>query len=586
MRCAAGICEADVATTGLSAPPTRDRPEPAVERRLLPRPSGRSIGVAAILLGLLAAGIVAVGALGISGPRIISSLDKIGKFLARSVPLDFSDPGLLAELTLKTLAVVISGTLFATVLSIPLAYLAARNTSPHPGLRWLARGIIVLARSIPEVILLIILVTLMALGALPAVVAIGLHSVGMIGKLFADAIEQIDEGPRTAIRAAGGGRMQEFVSGVLPQVLPSWVATVLHRNDINLRASAILGVVGMPGLGYELYTAILRLDYPRALAAAVILFLLCVAMEIIATLLRSMILGRPSGGRSLGARISRHAVAAPRRSGAAGLPGGAATRLSAPWNARRVQINVIGWLALAVLVWALWYAQINWRDVIDVWARIPERVSALFPLSFGDTPAPKMLGLVWETVYIALAGTLIAVLFSVPIGSFAARNVALNGAVHKSFRLVLLLVRGIPELLLAIILILATGFGPIAGAFALGLGGIGLLGKLLADSLEEVNPGPETALKATGARRGQIYASATFPQATPAFVGHIFYMLDSNVRAATVLGVVGGGGVGFVMFESASRSQYNVVFTIALMILAIVLVIEGVSMWLRKALAG
>lgn len=99
-----------------------------------------------------------------------------------------------------------------------------------------------------------------------------------------------------------------------------------------------------------------------------------------------------------------------------------------------------------------------------------------------------------------------------------------------------------------------------------------------------MDSGPETALKATGARRGQIYAAATFPQATPAFVGHIFYMLDSNVRAATVLGVVGGGGVGFVMFEATSRSQYNVVFTIALMILAIVLVIEGVSMWVRKAL--
>lgn len=575
-----------MAITGLSAPPRPNRSEPVVQRKLLPKPSGRSIGVSAVLLGLLLAGIVAVGALGISGPRIVSSLDKVGKFLARSVPLDFSEPGLLAELTLKTLAVVICGTLFATVLSLPLAYLAARNTAPHPVLRWLARGIIVLARSIPEVILLIILVTLMALGALPAVVAIGLHSVGMIGKLFADAIEQIDEGPRTAIRAAGGGRMQEFVSGVLPQVLPSWVATVLHRNDINLRASAILGVVGMPGLGYELYTAILRLDYRRALAAAVILFLLCVAMEIIATLLRSMILGRPASGRSLGARLSRRTVGPTARPGPAALPRHGEARLSAPWNGRRIQLNAIGWLALAVLVWALWYAQINWRDVIDVWARIPERVSALFPLSFGDTPAPKMLGLVWETVYIALAGTLIAVFFSVPVGSFAARNVAAGGAVHKSFRLVLLLVRGIPELLLAIILILATGFGPIAGAFALGLGGIGLLGKLLADSLEEVNPGPETALKATGARRGQIYASATFPQAAPAFVGHIFYMLDSNVRAATVLGVVGGGGVGFVMFEAASRSQYNVVFTIALMILAIVLVIEGVSMWVRKALAG
>ncbi|ABY22149.1 phosphonates transport system permease protein [Renibacterium salmoninarum ATCC 33209] len=576
--------------TGLSAPPSNSKTVlPAgSERRLLPRPSARSLGVAAVLLALFL-GVVAVSSLGLSGPRIVSSLDKIGKFLARSVPMDFSEPLVLAQLTLQTLSVVICGTLLATIISIPIAYFAARNTSPHPALRWLARGMTVLARSIPELVLLIIVITLVAGGPVwPSIVAIGLHSVGMIGKLFADAIEQIDEGPRIAIRAAGGGKLQEFVSGVLLQVLPSWVATVLHRNDINLRASAILGIVGMPGLGYELKASIDRLDYQRMLAAALILFALCVVMEIIATVLCSMILGRASAGKSLGSRLSRKLVTTTANGDGSlatiALPSPAKRRTSAPWTSRRIQVNLIGWLILAVLIWAVLYANINWPDVVNAVVNLPQRFSTLFPLSFGDTPAPKMMSLLWETFYIALAGTLIAVLFSVPFGSFAARNIAANGAVHKTFRLVLLAIRDIPELLLAIILILATGFGPIAGAFALGLGGIGLLGKLLADSFEEVDSGPETALKATGARRGQIYAAATFPQATPAFVGHIFYMLDSNVRAATVLGVVGGGGVGFVMFEATSRSQYNVVFTIALMILAIVLVIEGVSMWVRKAL--
>ncbi|WP_285725449.1 phosphonate ABC transporter, permease protein PhnE [Psychromicrobium xiongbiense] len=555
-------------------------------RVMLPRPSLRTAGVVVILTALAVAGVVSCLSLGLSPDRVVNSFSRIGKFLARAVPVDFSEPLVLLQLTLLTLAVVICGTLFAVILSVPVAYCAARNTTPHASLRWIARAMTVLARSTPEIVILIIMATLVSGGPVwPSIVAIGLHSVGMVGKLFADAIEQIDEGPRIAIRAAGGGRLQEFVSGVLPQVLPSWIATALHRNDINLRGSVILAIVGMPGIGYELKASIERLDYRRALAAAIILFVLCVLMEIVATVLRSMILARPAAGRSLGARLSR----ALHQRGESAAPAGsdhptARRRLSAPWNGRRVQVALIGWSLVAVLVWSLWYAQINWADVLGFWAAVPQRISTLFPLGFGDTPLPKVVELFWQTIYIALAGTLIAFVFSAPIGSLAARNVAPNSWVHAVFRLVLVVIRGIPELLLAIVLILATGFGPIAGAFALGLGGIGLLGKLFADSFEEVSPGPEIALRAVGASRTQVYASATVPQASQAIVGHVFYMLDSNIRAATVLGVVGAGGVGFIMFEAASRSQYNVVLTIALVIMAIVLVLEGMAMWVRKSM--
>ncbi|WP_449372672.1 PhnE/PtxC family ABC transporter permease [Arthrobacter psychrolactophilus] len=145
--------------------------------------------------------------------------------------------------------------------------------------------------------------------------------------------------------------------------------------------------------------------------------------------------------------------------------------------------------------------------------------------------------------------------------------------------------RGIPELILAIVLILVTGLGGSAAALALGIGTVGLLGKLLADSIEEVNPGSERALKAVGASRPQVYFSSTLPQASPVFIGHIFYAPDANVRAATVLAVVGAGGVGQAMFNAAQLSQYNVVITFTLMVIAVVLLIEGIGMFLRKLLS-
>jgi phosphonate transport system permease protein len=127
-----------------------------------------------------------------------------------------------------------------------------------------------------------------------------------------------------------------------------------------------------------------------------------------------------------------------------------------------------------------------------------------------------------------------------------------------------------------------TGLGAQAGTIALAIGGVGLLGKLLADSLEEVKPGPQQALTAAGATRLQVYAGATVPQGLKALIGHSFYMLDTNIRAATILGLVGGGGVGYYLLNAGQGSRYDLVMTIVLMILVTVVVVEGLAMWMRR----
>ncbi|WAH98794.1 phosphonate ABC transporter, permease protein PhnE [Arthrobacter sp. MMS18-M83] len=525
-------------------------PGPAPRRNAWTRRYWTRLSMTVILAALVLAGLGSFQLLDFSGARLSRTIPAAERFFARMVPLDFSRPEELLWLTVLTLAIVICGTLLSAVLSVPVAYWAARNTSPHPAFRWLGRSITVLARAFPELILIIILATMFSLGSLPGILALGLHSVGMVGKLFADAIEQIDEGPRLAIRAAGGTKAQEFVSGVLPQVAPSWVATVLHRQDINLRASAILGYVGMPGLGYELSASIQRLDYKRAMAVALIIFLLCVAMEVLSSTIRRMVLR------------------------------GGATRERRRWTG-----PALGWTVAAVIGAAVVVAAPTWSDFLTVWTVLPQRLASFLPLSIGEYTWPQILGMLGQTLAIALAGTFIGVFLSVLIGSYAARNVAPSQGIRRGARLVLLVVRGIPELILAIVLILVTGLGGAAAALALGIGTVGLLGKLLADSIEEVDPGPERSLRAAGASRPQTYASATFPQAAPAFAGHIFYALDGNIRAATVLAVVGAGGLGQVMFEAAQLSRYNVVFTMALLVIAMVLLVEALAMWIRKALA-
>ncbi|MEZ3160610.1 ABC transporter permease subunit [Microbacterium sp. BWT-B31] len=573
------------------APPKTPPVRPSVaERAPRRRVSPERIAAGLTLLALLGLAIAALVEVDISIPQMLASWSNAENFLARVGGLRLPEPAELAWQIALTVGLVLTGTLLAAVISVPVAYLAASNTTPGAGWRAAARFFGVLTRALPDVVLAMVFVLMFSLGALPGILAIGIHSIGMISKMFADAIEQIDEGPRLAIRAAGGSRLQEFTSGVLPQVLPSWVATVLHRNDINLRGSVVLGYVGVAGLGLQMSFAFKSLNYGLGLGIALVIFLLCVVMEIVSSAIRAAMLGSAGSRGSWADRLMGRVRPARARAGrttdaSAARPAWAAspdTAVRRPWTAVRVRNVVAGWVAFAVVVGGVWVCQINWGDFFTFWAKIPAVAVQLWPPTFGVYGSEVMLEAMRQTIAIALAATLLTLAPSLIIGSFAARNVAANGAVRGAARLLLVGIRGIPETILAIVLIVITGLGMQAGTLALAFGSIGLLGKLVADSLEEVRRGPERALFATGATRTQVYLGATIPQGTRAIIGHGFYVLDTNIRAATILGIVGGGGIGYYLLNASQGSNYGMVTAIVLMILVVVLAVEGLAMWMRK----
>lgn len=526
----------------------------------------------------------ALNGIGISLPAMLESRENAQRFFVRVGGITFPPLGELLELTALTVGLVLCGTLLAAVLSVPVAILSAANTTPGPVWRWVGRFTGVLTRAVPDVVFAMVFVLMFSLGALPGIMAIAIHSIGMISKMFADAIEQVDEGPRLAIRAAGGTKTQEFVSGILPQVLPSWVATVLHRNDINLRGSVILGYVGIVGLGREMSYAFKAMNYSLGLGYAIVIFILCVLMEVISSSVRSAMLGHAPTGRGIGDRIVRRFGRTNAQNQLADVVRFADPQaaLRRPWNHARRRNTAWALMAALAVLGSVWISDIQWRDFLTVWGKIPAVVVQFWPPSFGNYEYATMFEAMWKTVSIALAATLLTLIASVLIGSFAARNVAPNGLVRGSSRLLLVIIRGIPELILAIVLIVITGLGGQAGTLALAICGVGLLGKLIADSFEEVNPGPERALAATGATGLQVFFGATFPQGVRSLIGHTFYMLDTNIRAATILGIVGGGGIGYYLLNAGQGSKYGVVTAIVLMILATVLIVEGLAMWMRK----
>ncbi|MBE9375107.1 phosphonate ABC transporter, permease protein PhnE [Saccharopolyspora sp. HNM0983] len=525
----------------------------------LPRP-GAAAALLAVLV-LLGAAVWSVASLRLNVATVVDGSAAAVDFGSRMLPLDFPPLGELLALAGQTLAIVVCATLLSSLLSVPLALLAARSTAPSAAGRHGARALIVLARAVPDVVLAIVFFRLFGLGGMTGVLAMGLHSVGMIGKLYADAVEQADEGPRNALRAAGAGKLQQLVSGVLPQVVPSFVATSLHRLDINVRVSVVLGFVGVGGLGKAIADALRTLDYQRGMALAAVVFALCVLVELVSGTIRRALLGTSArrGAASAGARISP------------------------PWTFARVR-RIAYWVLAAVVVLAsVRGAELSLAQVGQALTGLGPVLAQFWPPEGGGMLG-ELFGELLVTVQIALAATLIGAVLSLPVGALAADNVAPNRVVAGFFRGVVLAVRGVPELVLAIVFVLITGLGPVAGAGALAVGSVGLLGKLVADSLEEVDRGPEQALRATGAGRLQVFCAATVPQAAPAFAAHVLYQLDTNLRSATLLGLVGAGGIGFYLLNASRVLEFGVVTTVLLMLFAAVLVVELLAMWLRRVL--
>ena len=190
---------------------------------------------------------------------------------------------------LETVDIALFGTTVAVVLALPLATLAARNTAPARPLYALSRGVIALARVVPDLVWALIFVTAVGLGPFPGALAISVHSVGMLGRLFAETIEDMDMGPVEALTMTGAGRMAVFSHAVVPTVLPSLLGIALYRLDENIRSSLVLGFVGAGGIGFQLLTAMNLFQYRTVAMLLVVTFVIVVAAERISAALRRRI---------------------------------------------------------------------------------------------------------------------------------------------------------------------------------------------------------------------------------------------------------------------------------------------------------
>jgi len=206
---------------------------------------------------------------------------------------EFPDLTLIPKLisdTLTTVAIAYSSTFIAIIISFILGILSAKNLTPHIILYYIARTLVMIARTIPDIIWGLLLIAAVGLGAVQGVFAIAIHCTGMLGRFFAEAIEEINPKPLEALEIVGASYSQKIVYGVIPQVLPAYINYILYMFDHNLRIAIILGMFGIGGLGFKFLINLRLFKYDKVFAILVAIFFLLFAVERISAYLRSKVM--------------------------------------------------------------------------------------------------------------------------------------------------------------------------------------------------------------------------------------------------------------------------------------------------------
>lgn len=257
-------------------------------------------------------------------------------------------------------------------------------------------------------------------------------------------------------------------------------------------------------------------------------------------------------------------------------------RLSRPFQAPGPG-GILSLIVVAgAVAWSVGGSGFSLQQLVEGLPRMGDYLVRMWPPTFDKMDV--VISLLAETLQMAVLGTLIGAVLSLLISFGAASNIAPHW-LYTATRFVLNILRSIPDLIFALMFVSAVGLGPFAGILAIVLGSIGGIAKMYAESMESVPQAPLTALQSTGANRRQTIMYGVLPQASPLLVSYTLLLFEGNVRGATVLGLVGAGGIGLELTNAMRLYDYGHMFAIIISIVVLVTIIDRVSALIRKKLS-
>lgn len=520
------------------------------------------------------------------------TLSDTWRFLSGLFPPDFSPAFLRTVLkaAAETLGTAIAATILSIVIGMPLGILSSAHLwrrgilveaeAGRAGSRVLlsvshmSRAVLGFVRAIPDILWAIVFVTMFGLGPLAGTLALAVAYSGLIGQVFSNVFDSADMQPLEALQSTGASRLQIFIRAMLPQSFAALTSYVLYSFECCVRAASVLGLVGAGGIGYEVSISMRLFEYGQVLTLMLAFIVLMALTDGISHFIRGRITRRLT-------RSSKTALAA------------------GPLSAK-----IVGPLVILIAVAGSFYVAGFNSDALgqeNLIAHAVRFVSGMVPPDFSVSFLSKLGYLALQTIAISVIGTSIGVvlggLLSVPAtasiafverdatGKHSAGERSARFSIYWAARLILNFLRAIPELVWVLVCILIIGIGPFAGSIAIGLHTSGVLGKLYAEAMEEVPRAPIDALYAAGARPFQVLLYGIWPQARPMLLNYTILRWESSLRTSTLLGLVGGGGLGQAIYNNIQLGFYQQVATMILLVYGLVIASDWAGDRIRQGYA-
>jgi phosphonate transport system permease protein len=470
----------------------------------------------------------------------------------------------VAGTLIETIATGLMATIFSTIIAIPVSFFAAHNImSRLPGgtaLYYIIRGILNAVRAVDTIIWGIIIITWVGLGSFAGVMALTIHSVAALAKLFSEEIEHIDAGPVEAVTATGANLIQTIGHAVVPQIVPSFLAYSLLRWDINMRMATVVGFVAGGGIGFMVVETVRQGGYQQYGTILWAVAVVVIIVDYISAKWREAILAdqpqREEDPKQRKAGILRWAF-----------------------------YGILGAVAF-IYCWNL--AEISLRSMLHPGPNFVKNILDFVRIDLTPSVLQVVIQQMLVTIFQAMLATTLGALIALPFSFLAAKNLTARNPLsiwlYYLARGVLNILRSIEALLYVVIFVFWVGIGPFAGMLALAVTSFALIGKLFSEAIENIEEGPIEAVTATGANRLQMIAYAVLPQIVPPFISYLIYQWDINVRMATIIGFAGGGGIGLTLTTFFGSLQYHKAGTVVAIIVIVVALMDFASAKLRQAL--
>ena len=455
---------------------------------------------------------------------------------------------------IETIALGLMSTIFSTILAVPFSFLAARNMmSRVPGgtvIYYVTRTFLNIVRAVDTLIWGLIVVVWVGLGSFAGVIALTIHSVAALGKLFSEEVEHIDSGPIEALTATGANLIQTIRYAVIPQIVPPFLGYTLLRWDINMRSATIVGMVAGGGIGFFVVESLRKSAYDQYAAALWAVAIVVIVVDYLSAKWRERI------------AVGTTQVTAPK---------------SRPfYTSLRAWFYILVGVATFVYCWNL--SGISLKALLTPAPNFGALVRGFLSFNLDPEVIDNVVRQMIITIFQAMLATTLGAIVAIPFSFLAARNLTgrsrLSIWIYYLTRSLFNLLRSIEAILYVAIFFYWVGFGSFAGMLALAVTTFGLIGKLFSEAIENIDEGPLEAITATGATRLQVIAYGILPQIIPPFVSYAIYQWDINVRMATIVGFAGGGGIGtllytdyfpFMKYRSAGTAVAAIVIVVAIM---------------------